>query len=148
MFAHATWSPATSTLHDCISVCGVESLHVAPAPVPHVGVWQVRVCVPVWLHVFGIVCVHALQGSHVVAPHAPPPVPVTVHARLTGGEETIVVHVSLMHVYVVEVRVCVPVVAHVEPTMQSVQSLVMVVPHDVPSVLARMHACISGMSVV
>ena len=101
---------------------------------------------PVWLHVFGIVWVQVVQGSHVVDPHAPPPVG-TVHDRLSGGEETIVVHVPLMHVYVVDVRVCVPVVAHVEPTMQADQSVVVVVPHVVPSVLARMHACISGMSV-
>lgn len=53
-----------------------------------------------------------------------------------------------MHVYVVDVRVCVPLVAHAEPTMQADQSVVVVVPHVVPSVLARMHACISGASLV
>lgn len=139
-------TPETLALQACISI--VVEVPVHPAVVLplalHVGVLHVRVWRPVRSHVPGMVCVHAPQGLHVVAPQIAPVTSALRHIWLSGT--TLFTHAPLAHVGVVVVRVCVPIVAHVAPTMQGDHALMTTSPHDMPLVV-RMHACDSGVSV-
>ncbi len=137
-------TPPTLALHGCDSVVVVEPVQPAEPPEPEqVGVVHVRCWTPVRSHVFGIVCVHAPHAVHVVAPQVDPTTVPDVQAWLSLLDAT--THAPPVQVGVVVVRVCVPISAHVAPTMQADQSEVMGMPQGIPSV-ARMHACDSAMS--
>ena len=91
-------TPVTVALHAWLSVVLVDPVQPLPGPPPpvaHVGVVHIRICVPVRLHVPGIVCVHIDQGAQVVAPHAPP---VLDGVQFWTVETTFVAHAPLAQV--------------------------------------------------
>lgn len=135
-------TPDTLALQACISIVDDEPEQV-PAPL-HVGVVHMRVCRPVRSQVPGIVCVHEPHGAHDVAPHVEPVASATMHDWLSAA--TAMTHAPALHAGVVVVRVCVPVVAHVAPTMQADHALITTLPQGIVSV-ERMQACDSGVSV-
>ena len=91
----------------------------------------------------GFTCVQAPHASHVGVPHAAGP-PLTVH--VIDSTIGVMTHVPPAHIGVVVMRVFVPVVPHVAPTMQSEKGVVTVAPHDAPSVDGRVHIIDSGAS--
>lgn len=134
--------PETVALQDCVSVLGEVALQVAsPA---QLGVMHARDRDPVRSQVPGDVWPHALHAPHVVAPQLEPVTVPLTHVWLSGV--TPIVHAPLAHVAVVVVRVCVPLIAQAEPTMQLDHGVVTVAPQDNPSVV-RVHSCVSSASV-
>jgi hypothetical protein len=130
-------APERSNVQPCVCVVDVPEPHV---PLEHVGVMQVRVCCPEESQLSEFVCVHALHAEHICVPHAVPSVLPVVHACIViiafGW------HVPPPHVGLVVVTGCIPLVLHGMLGMH-VPVTVPPVPHDMPSVFGRMHACIS-----
>jgi hypothetical protein len=141
-------APETEKLQACLSVVRATPVHasvVALPPAAQTGVEHDRVWLPVRSQLPGEVCMHADQSVHVVVPHVAPAVEPTVHIWLCMLVST--THAPLVHVCVVDERVCVPVVAHVAPTMHADQSVTTGVPQGIPSVDGRVHVCVSSTSV-
>jgi hypothetical protein len=99
-------APSVERVQLCVSV----RLSVAQPPPRHTGTMHVRVCVPVVAHV-DAKPLHALHALHVSVPQDTPSV-VRVHA--CDSVDISLAHVPLRHTGVVQVRVCVALVAQVE----------------------------------